>query len=87
MPLPVPVLCLHSRGDGNVPYAYSERYVAAATAAGGQATLTETYGDHFTLIDPASADWAAAIAALPAMLSLQGTATHPIGHRRVAQLT
>jgi len=78
---------LHSRGDGNVPYAYSERYVAAATAAGGQATLTETYGDHFTLIDPASADWAAAIAALPAMLSLQGTATHPIGHRRVAQLT
>jgi acetyl esterase/lipase len=35
VPLPVPVLCLHSRGDDNVPYSYSERYVAAATAAGG----------------------------------------------------
>src|SRR3984885_4009704 len=68
-PLDVPVLCLHSRGDADVPYSYSERYVAAATAAGGRATLTETHGDHFTLIDPASADWAAAIAALPALLS------------------
>jgi acetyl esterase/lipase len=69
VPLGVPVLCLHSRGDRNVPYSYSERYVAAATAAGGQATLTETHGDHFTLIDPVSADWAAAMAALPALLS------------------
>jgi len=70
VPLDVPVLCLHSRGDADVPYSYSERYVAAATAAGGRATLTETHGDHFTLIDPASPDWAAAIAALPALLSL-----------------
>ena len=69
VPLGVPVLCLHSRGDRNVPYSYSERYVAAATAAGGRATLTETHGDHFTLIDPASPDWAAAIAALPVLLS------------------
>ena len=69
VPLPVPVLCLHSRGDENVPYSYSERYVAAATAAGGRATLTELSGDHFTLIDPASADWAAATAALPTLLS------------------
>ena len=87
VPLGVPVLCLHSRGDGNVPYSYGERYVAAATAAGGQATLTETHGDHFTLVDPTSADWAAAIAALPVLLSLPGAATHPIGQRRVAQLT
>ena len=70
VPLDVPVLCLPSRGDADVPYSYSERYVAAATAAGGRATLTETHGDHFTLIDPASPDWAAAIAALPALLSL-----------------
>jgi acetyl esterase/lipase len=69
VPLPVPVVCLHSRADRNVPYSYSERYVAAATAAGGRATLTETHGDHFTLIDPASADWAAAVAALPELLS------------------
>jgi acetyl esterase/lipase len=72
VPLDAPVLCLHSRGDADVPYSYSERYVAAATAAGGRATLTETHGDHLTLIDPASADWAAAIAALPALLSLAG---------------
>jgi acetyl esterase/lipase len=72
VPLDAPVLCLHSRGDADVPYSYSERYVAAATAAGGRATLTETHGDHFTLIDPASADWAAAIAALPALHSLAG---------------
>ena len=69
VPLLAPVHCLHSRRDENVPYSYSERYVAAATAAGGQATLTETHGDHFTIIDPASADWAAAIAALPELLS------------------
>jgi acetyl esterase/lipase len=73
VPLPVPVLCLHSRRDANVPYSYSERYVAAATEAGGRATLTETHGDHFTLIDPASADWAAVIAALPALLGSAGS--------------
>lgn len=69
VPLPAPVLCLHSRNDANVPYSYSERYVATATAAGGRATLTQTHGDHFTLIDPASADWAAAMAALPTLFS------------------
>jgi acetyl esterase/lipase len=69
VPLPVPVLCLHSRADASVPYSYSERYVAAATASGGRAALTETHGDHFTLIDPASEDWAAATAALPSLLS------------------
>ena len=82
VPLGVPVLCLHSRGDENVPYSYSERYVAAATAAGGRATLTETHGDHFTLIDPASADWAAAIAALPVLLSLPSAVTHQSCRRR-----
>jgi hypothetical protein len=52
-----------------VPYSYSERYVAAATAAGGTASLTELSGDHFTLIDPATPDWATVIAALPGLLS------------------
>jgi acetyl esterase/lipase len=69
VPVPAPVLCLHSRADQNVPYSYSERYVAAATAAGGTATLTEVSGDHFSLIDPAAPDWAAVIAALPGLLS------------------
>ena len=69
VPVPAPVLCLHSRADENVPYSYSERYVAAATAAGGTARLTELSGDHFTLIDPASPDWAAVLAALPAFFA------------------
>ena len=69
VPVPAPVVCLHSRADDAVPYSYSERYVAAATAAGGDARLVELSGDHFTLIDPASADWAAAAGELPALLS------------------
>jgi hypothetical protein len=80
------VVCLHSRADADVPYSYSERYVAAAAAAGGRASLVELTGDHFTLIDPASADWAAAITALSALLSLVSAATHRIVQRRVAQL-
>jgi acetyl esterase/lipase len=68
VPVPAPVLALHSRADANVPFAYSERYVAAATAAGGQARLVELSGDHFTLIDPGAPDWAAVIAALPGLL-------------------
>ncbi|HZC71651.1 MAG TPA: hypothetical protein VE442_13230, partial [Jatrophihabitans sp.] len=68
VPLGVPVVCLHSRADEAVPFRYSERYVAAATGAGGDAVLRETHGDHFTLIDPASPDWAAAVEALPGLL-------------------
>jgi acetyl esterase/lipase len=69
LPAPAPIVCLHSRADNRVPYSYSERYVAAALAAGGHATLEETSGDHFTLIDPASPDWTSALRALPALLN------------------
>jgi acetyl esterase/lipase len=69
VPVPATVLCLHSRADADVPYSYSERYVTAATAAGGRASLTETHGDHFTLIDPGTPDWALVVAALPALLA------------------
>jgi hypothetical protein len=31
--------------------------------------LVELSGDHFTLIDPASPDWATAIAALPGLFA------------------
>ncbi len=65
-PLPVPVLCLHSRSDDNVPYAQSTAYVAAAGAA---AVLQETQGDHFTLIDAGSTAWATARDALPHLLA------------------
>ncbi|HTU76471.1 MAG TPA: alpha/beta fold hydrolase [Trebonia sp.] len=69
VPVPARVVCLHSRADDRVPFAFSERYVAAATAAGGDATLVETHGDHFTLIDTASRDWEIVISALPGLLS------------------
>ena len=68
VPVTATVLCLHSRADDEVPFAYSERYVAAAARAGGRARLAETGGDHYTLIDPATRDWAAVIDALPALL-------------------
>ena len=74
VPVEAAVLCLHSRADDAVPFAYSERYVAAAAQAGGRARLHETNGDHFTLIDPGSADWRVAADALPALLGL------PDGH-------
>jgi acetyl esterase/lipase len=61
LPLAVPVVCLHSPGDDEVPIAQSEAYVAAA---GDRARLVRTEGDHYTLIDPASADWTRAVHAL-----------------------
>lgn len=69
VPVTPPVLCLHARADTNVPYAQSTAYVAAADKAGGQAKLTTTDGDHFTLIDPKTSAWAAAHDALPDLLA------------------
>ncbi len=68
VPVPATVLCLHSRADDEVPFSYSERYVAAAARAGGAASLHETHGDHYTLIDPATPDWAIVADALPGLL-------------------
>lgn len=69
LPLTAPVLCVHSQGDQNVPYAQSTAYVSAATKAGGRATLTEVTGDHFTLIDPTSKAWATVIQSLPGLFA------------------
>jgi len=68
VPVDAAVLCVHSRSDDSVPFAYSQRYVAAATRVGGTARLHETKGDHFTLIDPAAPDWRAVVEALPGLL-------------------
>ena len=54
LPLPVPVYAFHSRQDEAVPFELSERYVAAARAAGGRAELVPVPGGHMDLIDPAS---------------------------------
>jgi acetyl esterase/lipase len=54
LPLPVPVYAFHAEQDVDVPRELSERYVAAAQAAGGEAELIIVPGDHFDLIDPAT---------------------------------
>jgi acetyl esterase/lipase len=69
LPIDAPVLCLHSPADTAVPFSQSEGYIAAAVAAGAQATLRPTSGDHFTLIDPGSPDWAMVVDALPGLLA------------------
>lgn len=69
-PAAVPVLCVHSRGDEDVPYSQSETYVAAATAAGGRAALREVPGEHMALIDPASEGWRVVVRALDAWPSM-----------------
>jgi acetyl esterase/lipase len=72
VPVAATVLCLHSRADDEVPFAYSERYVDAAARAGGTAYLCETSGDHYTLIDPATPDWQTVTGALPGLLGRVG---------------
>ncbi|MGI8417050.1 MAG: alpha/beta hydrolase family protein [Nakamurella sp.] len=65
LPLGVPLHCVQSKDDGNVPYSQSTAYVAAATKAGDTAELHTVAGDHFTLIDPTSAAWAVVVDLLP----------------------
>jgi acetyl esterase/lipase len=57
VPLDIPVHCIHGTDDTTVPISQSRHYVAAATAAGGTARLTEVAGDHFVPIDPTSDAW------------------------------
>lgn len=57
IPLGVPVRCVHSRADVDVPFSQSEDFVRRSRAAGGDAELIEASGDHFSLIDPDHADW------------------------------
>lgn len=67
VPLDQPVWCIHGTADANVPYAQSEQYVAAVTAAGGPAAaelVTIEGGDHFVVIDPASEAWARTLGVL-----------------------
>jgi acetyl esterase/lipase len=57
VPLEVPIHCVHGVDDDVVPVSQSREYVAAATAAGGRASLTEVAGDHYVVVDPASETW------------------------------
>jgi dipeptidyl aminopeptidase/acylaminoacyl peptidase len=56
----VEVICLHGDADDTVPIRQSERYVAAARAAGDPARLVRLPGTgHFEVIDPADPAWRA----------------------------
>jgi acetyl esterase/lipase len=69
VPLPVPVLCVHTPDDDDVPLWQSESYVAAVSNAGGAAALRVVGGDHYTVIDPLSPAWAVVREALPDLLA------------------
>jgi acetyl esterase/lipase len=64
LPLPIPVICLHSRDDELVPFSQSESYVSAAVAAGGDVRLVEIPGWHNDPINPASSAWTASLGAI-----------------------
>ena len=57
LPTGVPVLCVHGAGDTTVPPEQSQRYAAAAGAAGDRVEVALLPGDHMALIDPAGEAW------------------------------
>ena len=57
LPTGVPVLCVHGEQDATVPPAQSERYRAAATAAGDRVEVIVLPGDHMAVIDVAGEAW------------------------------
>lgn len=69
VPAPAPVVCVHGDADTVVPPDQSQRYVAAATAAGGDARLRVLPGvDHFAVIDPERPAWSTVRADVEALL-------------------
>ena len=66
VPLGVRQLLVHGTADRDVPLALSENYAAVAVRAGDDCTLWTLPGvDHFALVDPGSAAWAAVLDELP----------------------
>jgi dipeptidyl aminopeptidase/acylaminoacyl peptidase len=63
VPLAARVVLVHGTADDRVPWQQSDRYAAAATAAGGDARCVLLPGTgHFEVIDPLSAAWPAVLA-------------------------
>lgn len=60
VPTGAAVLCVHGEEDDVVPLDQSERYRAAALAAGDDVELRVVAGDHRAVIDPTSEGWEAA---------------------------
>lgn len=57
LPTGAAVLCVHGTADDRVPLEQSERYAAAARAAGDDVEVAVLPGDHMVLIDPDGAPW------------------------------
>lgn len=69
LPLGVRQTLLHGTEDDSVPLELSERYEAAAVAAGDHATLLTLPGaGHFELVDPQSSEWPTVITAVSLLL-------------------
>ena len=51
------MLCVHGSADTSVPLEQSERYAAAAAAAGDTVEVTVVTGDHMAVIDSAGEAW------------------------------
>ena len=64
LPLPVPVAALHGDNDSHVPLTLSAGFAQAAAASGSNAELRVVPGDHFDLITPGTAAWAAVVRAV-----------------------
>jgi len=75
VPLAVPVVCVHGRADESVPFSQSERYVAAARAAGADVELVDVEGDHMAHRDPSSSAWAAVVDTLARLTATGASAT------------
>ncbi|MGH3193212.1 MAG: alpha/beta hydrolase [Streptosporangiaceae bacterium] len=58
LPLGIPQVIVTAQDDSAVPNDLSDRYAAAARAAGDPIRAVHGDGDHFTLIDPGSRLWA-----------------------------
>ena len=69
VPIGLPQRLFHGQVDTVVPIDQSRAYVAAAAAAGDDATLTEQPdANHFTVLEPKSAAWGAVRAGVDQLL-------------------
>jgi acetyl esterase/lipase len=69
LPLGIRQTLLHGTEDDSVPLELSERYAAAAVAAGDSASLlTLPRAGHFELVDPRSGEWPNVVTAISLLL-------------------
>ncbi|HAE73795.1 MAG TPA: hypothetical protein DCG44_01060 [Candidatus Aquiluna sp.] len=60
----IPVRIVHGTEDDEVPMSQSNSYVKAAKRTGQDVRLERVKADHYVLIEPGTAAWAATLAAI-----------------------